>query len=200
MNLKKILSGGQNGADQAGLVVGKRFGLETGGFIPKGWKTLEGPRPDFERTYGLVEHSSTDYAPRTHSNVEASDGTVRLAGDFTSAGEKCTLRSLKLLGKPHFDVDLADPPPVDYFVSWLNDNNISVLNVAGNAESTFARCHELSVNYLTEAFFKCGLEIVITDDDIFRAFGIKNPNQKIVYTTHREIVDKLRIRQIGIKV
>jgi len=41
MILHKIISGGQTGADRAGLVVGKSLGLEIGGTAPKGWKTEE---------------------------------------------------------------------------------------------------------------------------------------------------------------
>jgi Circularly permutated YpsA SLOG family len=39
MLLKKIISGGQTGADQAGLRTAKRLGIETGGWMPQGWRT-----------------------------------------------------------------------------------------------------------------------------------------------------------------
>lgn len=138
--LRKVISGGQTGADEAGLVVGKRFGLATGGSIPKGFLTLKGNRPELGPMYGVEEDSSPDYAPRTYKNVQNSDGTVRLAGDFNSRGEICTKKAIDKCKKPHFDVDLSDPPPVDEFVSWLTTNNIGTLNVAGNAEQTYAGC------------------------------------------------------------
>jgi hypothetical protein len=40
--LKKIISGAQTGADFAGLIVAKHFGYETGGWMPKGYKNLDG--------------------------------------------------------------------------------------------------------------------------------------------------------------
>ena len=36
---RKVISGGQTGADQAGLVAARRFGIPTGGWMPRGWKT-----------------------------------------------------------------------------------------------------------------------------------------------------------------
>lgn len=189
--------GGQTGADEAGLVVARRFGLETGGTMPRGWKTLTGPRPEFARLYGLTEHTSEDYVPRTYQNAKDGDGTVRLAGTFESRGEVCTLKAIQQYGKPHFDVDLSDPPPVNNFLNWLDEHGIEVLNVAGNAEQTYAGSFVRSVNYLTEAFFYAGLEMRITDDEILRAFGLRDAKMKIIYTSDRQIVDQLRVRQVG---
>src|SRR5688500_14728345 len=110
MQLRKIISGGQTGADQAGLFVAKRFGLETGGMMPRGFKTLTGPDPVLARLYGLTEHESDSYVPRTHYNASTSHGTIRLAGNFESRGEICTLKALKDHNRPYFDVDLTDPP------------------------------------------------------------------------------------------
>ena len=53
--VRKIISGGQTGADQAGLAVAKRLGIPTGGFVPKGFLTEAGPRPDLAAEYGLEE-------------------------------------------------------------------------------------------------------------------------------------------------
>jgi hypothetical protein len=47
--VRKIISGGQTGADQAGLAVAKRLGISTGGFMPKGLLTAAGPQPDLTR-------------------------------------------------------------------------------------------------------------------------------------------------------
>ena len=37
-NIQKVRSGGQTGADEAGLVAGERLGLETTSLCPKGWR------------------------------------------------------------------------------------------------------------------------------------------------------------------
>ena len=40
--IKKIISGGQSGADLAGLKAAIKLGIETGGFIPKNYRTENG--------------------------------------------------------------------------------------------------------------------------------------------------------------
>jgi hypothetical protein len=46
--LTKIISGGQTGSDQGGLEAGQKLGLETGGWIPKGWLTEIGANPELK--------------------------------------------------------------------------------------------------------------------------------------------------------
>lgn len=154
--LKKICSGAQTGADIAGLVTAKEFGLETGGWIPKGWKTLSGSKPEYAELYGIQEHSSTSYKPRTWFNARDSDGTIRLAFNFQSAGEICTLNGVKHHKKPHIDVDLANPRPHQEVIDWINENNIETLNVAGNAEQTCIGTYAETCEYLAIVFSKLG--------------------------------------------
>ena len=45
MTLTTIISGGQTGADQAGLLAAQALGLQTGGWAPHGWRTDAGPAP-----------------------------------------------------------------------------------------------------------------------------------------------------------
>lgn len=163
--LRKIISGGQTGADEAGLFVGKRFGLETGGTMPLGFRTLTGPRPDFAALYGVVQHTSEAYPPRTELNARDSDATLRLACDFESPGERCTLRAVKKAGKQHFDVDLSDPPPVEDVIQWMILHGVQILNVAGNSEQTYAGCYRRSVAFLTELCFTLGLEMHIDSSE-----------------------------------
>lgn len=137
--VRKIISGGQTGADIAALQVAKRLGLETGGFISKGFRTIEGARPELAEQYGLIEMDTVAYPPRTYSNVEVSDGTMRFAYSFLTRGEQCTMKAIKKFNKPYFDVDVAKQKPFPFSSeillasAWIMDNNIRVLNVAGNA-------------------------------------------------------------------
>ncbi len=151
--IKTIISGGQDGADLAGLVVGNKFGLKTGGTMPLGFKTLSGPKPEYEKLYGVKQHHSSDYAPRTALNVQNSDGTVRLAANFDSRGEICTLNAIRQHKKPYIDVDLTDPRPIKDLMDWIIENKIETLNVAGNAEQTFPGAFRRTVFYLTETLF-----------------------------------------------
>ena len=56
--IKKIISGGQTGADQAGLDVAIELGIPHGGWIPKGRKTENGTLPV---KYKLTEMNSASY-------------------------------------------------------------------------------------------------------------------------------------------
>ena len=146
--LQKIISGGQTGADIAGLEIAKVMGLETGGTMPFGYKTLDGCRPEYKTLYGIKCHKSSSYVPRTRINVKESDATIRLAFDFTSRGEVCTLKAIHDYKKPYIDVDLSDPRPVEEVAQWLKANNVCVLNVAGNAEKTAAGTYKAATGYL----------------------------------------------------
>jgi hypothetical protein len=134
--LSKVISGGQTGSDQAGLYVAKMFDLETGGHICKGWRTCKGPMPELAE-FGLIEHSSSDYPPRTKENAFNADGTVRLASNFRTAGEVLTLKYVRLAKKPHFDVLLDEKnysEKAKQLAEFIKTNSISILNVAGNAD------------------------------------------------------------------
>lgn len=138
--ITKIISGGQIGADQAGLRVGRALGIPTGGWAPKDFMTLGGPDPDLKIAYGLIELSEPGYKPRTFANVYNADATVRFAFNFNSPGECCTLSALNKYGRPYFDVNITLheeyaqllPNPVQ-FAYWLNELEVETLNVAGNA-------------------------------------------------------------------
>lgn len=136
--IKKIISGGQTGADIGALRAAKSLGLATGGYMPHGFLTELGPKPDWAETFGLEEHSSSRYAPRTQNNVLASDGTLIIGKP--SAGSALTRHYCENYAKPLFQVrwtieqgftQLASPA----FAQWLSDNKIQTLNVAGNRES-----------------------------------------------------------------
>ena len=71
--LRKIISGGQTGADRAGLDFAIHAGPEHGGYVPRGRKAEDGRIDD---RYNLFERSTSSYPARTRRNIEESDGTV----------------------------------------------------------------------------------------------------------------------------
>ncbi len=134
--LEKVISGGQTGADQAGWRAAKLCGLATGGWMPLGFMTEQGPRPAFAIDYGAVETTTDDYTERTRANVRDSAGTIWF-GVSDSPGGRCTLEACRQHGKPF--VIVADPGTDDSYRSvaeWMRVSKIKTLNVAGNREST----------------------------------------------------------------
>lgn len=147
--LTKIISGGQTGADRAGLDAAKELGIATGGKCPRLFRTETGSDPSLKQ-YGLTETASSDYTERTRLNVLDSDGTVIFAdvsnGKITSRGSLLTLKTARENDKPC----VVNPTGAE-LVKWIKSNNISVLNVAGNRENTSPGIYERVRKVLMEA-------------------------------------------------
>lgn len=132
--MKKIISGGQSGADQAGIFAARTKGIETGGWAPQGWLTEDGPAPWLDE-YGLEEYSEPGYPPRTRANARDSDATIWFGKtDQDSAGFGCTMNACRRYSKPVYVVRDGITTPRDV-VDWLNEQGVGTLNVAGNRES-----------------------------------------------------------------
>lgn len=129
--LQRIISGGQTGIDQLGLEVARSLGIPTGGIAPKGYMTENGPDERLRDVFGLTEHTSASYPPRTRANVQQSDGTLILG--ILSGGTKLTLDICQKEGKPYLVNPTADELRV-----WLIDHKIKVLNVAGSRGSNLS--------------------------------------------------------------
>ena len=153
--IKKVISGGQTGADQAGLRAAKSIGLETGGMVPLGCLTESGSNPHLITVFNMHESKSSKYPPRTYDNVKNSTGTIRFAYNFNSNGEKLTLKAILSYQRPYFDVDVTNLPPVSYVVDWLKANQIEILNVSGNRESTYPGIGAIVEKFLIKVFQQC---------------------------------------------
>lgn len=153
--LSKVISGGQCGIDQAGLFVASEFGLLTGGMAPKGWRTWYGPAPMLGTLYGLEEHHSSEYPPRTEENVKNSDATIIMGKNPASGGSALTAQLCRKHKKPHLIIQLPhnqdDVEKAQYF---LQSHAVSILNIAGNRdvnkESPVNFC--LGTEFLRELF------------------------------------------------
>ena len=132
--IRKLISGGQTGADSCIIAVGKRLGIPTGGQVPRGWQTERGPKPGLQQL-GFTESESTDYAVRTRQNVEQSDATLIFAVNPDSDGTRLTVDHAKKIGKPCLVVNPFEPGANDSVTPWLCAKKPAVLNVAGNRES-----------------------------------------------------------------
>lgn len=152
MLVRRIISGGQTGADRGGLAAAVLLGLPRGGWIPRGFRTELGFEP-WLAELGLKETPQSAYPPRTRLNVRDADGTLWF-GNPHSPGGKLTLKTARQLSKPWFIVEWRrgwPPPDVDEVGevrAWLTENNIQTLNVAGNRESSQPGIHEQTAQFL----------------------------------------------------
>jgi hypothetical protein len=133
--IKKIISGGQTGADRAALDVAMRLSIPHGGWIPKGRIAEDGTLPE---EYQLKEMPTASYPKRIEQNVKDSDGTLIISrgkptgeSDYT---QKMALKNKKHL--LHIDLNLTTSfDAASLIVSWLKLHRIKILNVAGPRSS-----------------------------------------------------------------
>lgn len=160
MGINRVISGGQTGADQAGWRAAKRFGIPTGGWMPKGFLTEAGKRPEFAELYGAKETMSSGYPERTRLN--ARHGIITLwFGDPQSRGGRLTTGACVgpwLAIWP--GVARYDWHPMK-IANYVHD--CCVLNIAGNRESTNPGIGESTERYLIEVFKLIGFQEIGAD-------------------------------------
>lgn len=130
--LQRIVSGGQTGVDRAALEAALALGLECGGWCPRGRKAEDGA---IASRYPLQETPSDVYEQRTRWNVRDSDGTLVLTVGEPLGGTALTIAVAREWGRPLLLVEIKARPARAAVHSWLRDNRIRVLNVAGPRES-----------------------------------------------------------------
>ena len=147
--LRKIISGGQTGADQGGLLAGEALGLKTGGTAPPKFMTENGPMPNYLKQFGLIEGEKdpSTFKKRTIKNIEDSDGTV-IFMEIPSPGSQMTIIECKKRNKP----SLLNPTSEQLRV-WTEKIGIKILNVAGNRRSKAPRLEMYTFGIIFWAFY-----------------------------------------------
>ncbi|MCK5509161.1 MAG: putative molybdenum carrier protein [Desulfobacterales bacterium] len=140
--IKKIISGGQTGADRGAIDAAIKYSYPYGGWIPKGRLTEYGPLPD---EYQLKEMPTKNYPARTEKNVLASDGTAIITHGKLTGGSALTKKLAKKHERPYLHINLNEIPAFlasSEINAWINENNIEILNVAGSRASKDPQIYE----------------------------------------------------------
>jgi hypothetical protein len=162
MPLIKVISGLQTGVDVGAVMAAKTYGYETGGWMPAGFLTEEGPRPEYAGFFGAREHTSPKYPPRTRCNIRDSDGTLMLAWKG-EPGTRLTYNLAGKLGRPNLLLSTGDPfwkapEGIEILVNqvrkFILDNHLSTLNVAGNRESKCPGIRDWTYSIMCEVFHR----------------------------------------------
>lgn len=138
----KIVSGGQTGADRAGLDAAIACGIPHGGWCPKGRKAEDGTIPE---QYQLTETEGESYLARTERNVKKSDGTAIFTLGELAGGSTRTADFARRHRKPwkHFRLEAeSDEHAADALREFITEAGIKVLNIAGSSESRESGLYE----------------------------------------------------------
>jgi len=155
--VRRLVSGGQTGADRAALDVAIRLGIPYGGWCPRGGRAEDLPdAPGLLRDYPELRETPTDdSAVRTEWNVRDSDATLLLTSrpESLSGGTALTRDLAVRLGRP-FLVNSADD--AESVRTWLRALRVEspdalVLNVAGPRESKEPGLYEAACRLLEQA-------------------------------------------------
>ena len=158
--IKKIISGGQTGADRAALDAAIKLKIAHGGWIPKGRLAEDGP---LHKKYQLQEMRSASYPERTEQNVIDSDGTLIISHGSLTGGSAYTRKMAMKHGKPWFHADLHKLPTFQaglLIEDWISKNGIETLNVAGPRASK-----DPLIYGLTTVILELVYNLEITKDD-----------------------------------
>lgn len=141
--IKKIISGGQTGADMGGLLAADFLGIPTGGYCPDKYVDENGFNSEFIPRFNLK--SNGNLTDRTLKNIEESDATLIFAKKQDSPGTKTTIKLCEQSKKPYYIVKSLDG--IKKFLSSFN----GILNIAGNRESVSPGIQDRTRDFLIRA-------------------------------------------------
>lgn len=171
--LKKIISGGQTGADRGALEAGYELGFETGGTAPLNYYTSKGKSPELgykfhlkelelKTTQSKISYEKT-YIQRSMKNIDDSDATIAFrlhdsAGTDKSIGYCLTKKWEKVnssnvhIFKPYrpvliiTDLSLENTQSnTNKMLSFLFEHNVRTLNVCGHRDDSVNNSFTLAV-------------------------------------------------------
>lgn len=138
--LRKIISGGQTGADRAALDAALAHGFPAGGSCPVGRQAEDG---EIAERYPLTEISG-GYRQRTKRNVEDSDGTAIFYWSELRGGTALTVQFCMKQEKPFKLIDaslVSRELAAAALLEFIEQHAIGTLNVAGPRASACPEVH-----------------------------------------------------------
>jgi hypothetical protein len=149
--IKKIISGGQVGADQGALDVAIKYGIPHGGWIQKGRKTQGGVLPP---KYQLKEMSTASFKDRIEQNVIDSHGSVIISHGTLTGGADYCLKMAQKHDRPCLHIDLntiSEFTAASRLNAWIKENDIEVLNVNGSRTSEDSNIYKNTMDIIEAA-------------------------------------------------
>lgn len=153
MSVRRIISGGQTGADRAALDFALENNFEIGGWIPKNRLAEDGRIP--QKYPNLRETKTENSAERTELNVQDSDATLIFSHGALKGGSKLTLEMCDKHAKPRLHVDFEKndfSQAVKKARQFIFFSDCKTLNIAGAHASEDARIYGKVKDFLGNLF------------------------------------------------
>ncbi len=175
--LVKVVSGGQTGADMAGLFAARQAGLQTGGTAPPNYLTENGCQAQLLSSFGLVAlpeklaSVAAGYVRRSIANVINSDATVAFRTRPSSGTDKtigyCIHKEWKVSSKvittddfwefnagfkPVLVIVNMGPLAKSALLKFIRSNRIQILNVAGHRDDSSGGWQKSVESFLLDVF------------------------------------------------
>ena len=151
----RIISGGQTGADRAGLVAAVALEIPYAGWCPKDGWAEDMPSPPGILTHypALCETASTDPRERTRLNVRDSDATLFLttsAGLEVSMGASLAVEIARAMQRPYLVLDVENGASLDAAHEWLASlkHRPCAINIGGPRESEAPGLYRAAYTFL----------------------------------------------------
>jgi hypothetical protein len=151
--IKKIISGGQTGADRAALDIALKLDIPYGGWVPKGRLTEDGP---LDQKYQVEEMPTNGYNERTEQNVIDSDGTLIVSHGKLFGGSAYTRDMALRNERPWLHIDLNKIGKFQAALKindWIRENRIEILNVAGSRHSKDPAIYQAVMDLLESVYY-----------------------------------------------
>ncbi|QTA89071.1 putative molybdenum carrier protein [Desulfonema magnum] len=167
--IKKIISGGEVGVEQAALDVAVKLGVARGGWVPK-WRKIEnGP---FTNKYRLQEMPHANYSQATEQNVLDSDGTLIISQGELIASSALNRRFAERHKRPWACIDLNITiafQAAQKIESWIKNHRLEVVNVTGPKEGEGLDIYKIASDILETAF-----QMLLIDMDRYDPFSVSD--------------------------
>lgn len=156
MKLKRVISGGQTGTDQAALQAAIDKGVDHGGWCPPGRLCETGTIPEIfilketdeerDQTAPRIRRSQ-----RTIWNVRDSDGTLIFSiKNEVDIGSQLSKHSARINKKPYLVANPFDTNSISLIKNWLDENDIEVLNISGPSEDNYPGIYKIIHSLVSE--------------------------------------------------
>ena len=133
--VKKIISGGQTGAERAAYDLALRFHIPHEGWIPKDCIAEYGPSSIIHQPSQIP---IDNYGDCIENNVLDSDGSLIITDGLPYCGSVLALDLVCKNNRPYLHIDLKEISTLEavFFVrDWVFENKVEILNVTGAQES-----------------------------------------------------------------